>query len=260
MLQEERYEKILSLLQEKKHITVEQVQEAFDISLSTVRRDFRTLVERNMVRRSRGGISLFVTGRDDGNLPFELRRITYAKEKEKIAKMAISLLRPHDTIYIDGGTTTLQFARFLPNIPLTVITNSLPHVSVMIDAHSHNSNLEIYTAGGYVYVPWNVNLGPQARYCLSQYHAQYTFLSGRGIDEEGTYNHNEMVVEIERTMIDNSDKVVFMMDHSKIGKRAMSFLCDLKEIDILITSKNNENSAFLKKLQKDNVQVTEVDI
>ena len=259
MLQEERYEIILALLTEKKHLTVEQTQEALQISPSTVRRDFRTLVERNLVKRSRGGISLLTIGREDGNLPFELRKVTHIKEKEKLVKAAAALLHQHDTFFIDGGTTTLQMARYLPNFPLTVVTNSLPLVSVLIENHPGNSQLEIYTAGGMVYVPWNVNLGPQARYCISQYHAQYAFISGRGIDESGTYNHNELVVETERTMIENADKVVFIMDHSKIGTRAMSFLCGLNEIDILITSSLCTNKSLLKKIQEAGVELIVVD-
>ncbi len=255
MLQEERYEKILSLLTDKKHLTVDETQHSLRISSSTVRRDFRTLVERNLVKRSRGGISLLTVGREDGNLPFELRKVTHVKEKEKLAKTAVSLLRPHDTLFLDGGTTTLQMARFLPNCPLTVVTNSLPHVSVIIENHPGNSQLEIYTAGGIVYVPWNVNLGPQARYCISQYHAQYAFLSGRGIDGSGTYNHNELVVETERTMMANADKVVFIMDHSKIGTRAMNFLCGLDEIDILITSSLCKDHALLKKFEDAGIEL-----
>lgn len=260
MLQEERYEKILSLLTDKKHLTVEQTQKSLRISSSTVRRDFRTLVERNLVKRSRGGISLTSIGREDGNLPFELRKVTYVKEKEQLARAAASLLRPRDTLFIDGGTTTLQMARCLPNYPLTVVTNSLPHVSVMIENHPGNPQLEIYTAGGIVYVPWHVNLGPQARYCISQYHAQYAFLSCRGIDESGTYNHNELVVETERTMMANADKVVFIMDHSKVGTRAMSFLCGLDEIDILITSSLVQDKTLLKKFEDAKIELIVVDL
>lgn len=260
MLQEERYEKILSLLTDRKHLTVEQTQKTLRISPSTVRRDFRTLVERNLAKRSRGGISLITVGREDGNLPFELRKVTYVKEKERLARTAASLLRPHDTLFIDGGTTTLQMARCLPNYPLTVVTNSLPHVSVMIENHPGNSQLEIYTAGGIVYVPWHVNLGPQARYCISQYHAQYAFLSGRGIDESGTYNHNELVVETERTMMANADKVIFIMDHSKVGTRAMSFLCGLDEIDILITSTLCTDTSLLNKFRDAHIEVIQVEM
>jgi len=261
MLQEERYEKILLLLKEKRHITVELVHKAFPISASTVRRDFRELVERNLARRSRGGISLLTGVKENGkNIPFDLRRVTHTKEKEKLGAAAASLLQPYQTIFIDGGTTTLQLARFLPKIPLTIITNSIPHVMMMIEHHRDNPNLEIYTAGGYVYVSWNVNLGPQARYCLAQYHADYAFMSARGINKEGVYNHNEMVVEIERVMIDNADRVVFMMDHSKIGERSMSFICGNNDIDILITSKNDDKKSFLDFFRESGIEVMEVEI
>ncbi len=260
MLQEERYEKILNLLSDRNHLTVDNVKESLGISPSTVRRDFRTLVERNLVKRSRGGISQLTSGKEDGNMPFELRQITHADEKQLLAKQAVSLLQPNDTLFIDGGTTTLQMIRYLPHFPLTVVSNSLPHVSAMIENRSKNPQLEIYTAGGYVYVPWHVNLGPQTRYCLSQYHAKYAFLSGRGIDEIGAYNHNELVVETERTMMANADKVVFIMDHSKIGQRSMSFLCTLNEIDILITSTNCINRSLLDKLNEAKVKVIIVDL
>lgn len=260
MLQEERYETILSLLKEKKHLTVDEVRESLNISFSTVRRDFRALVDRNVVRRSRGGISLATLSKDDGNVPFELRRVSNVKEKEALAKAAVALLKPHDSCFIDGGTTTLQMAKFLPSFPLTVVTNSLPHVSLMIQNQTPNSQTEIYTAGGYVYVPWHVNLGPQARYCLSQYHAKFAFLSGRGIDETGVYNHNEMVVEIERAMMENSDHSVFMIDHTKLGKRSMSFLCKPDEIDTLITSNLFTDRPLLKKFQDAGIHVIVVNV
>lgn len=259
MLQEERYEKILALLTERKHLTIDESIEVLNISPSTVRRDFRTLVERNLVKRSRGGISLFINEGNDGNLPFELRKITHVKEKELLGKAAASLLQPNDILFIDGGTTTLQMARCLPNIRLTIITNSLPHVSVLIQNQYDKSQREVYTAGGYVYAPWHVNLGPQARYCISQYHAKYAFLSGRGIDETGVYNHNEMVVETERSMIANADKVVFIMDRSKLGARSMSFLCGLDEIDVLITAKTNKNPHLFEKFASAGMEVILVD-
>ena len=259
MLQEERYERILALLREKRHLTLQNVLDTLPVSSSTARRDFRTLVERNLAKRSRGGISVPTGDSDHGNIPFELRSVTYAEEKEKLALAAVPLLHPHDTIYMDGGTTTLQLARRLPNFPLTVITNSLPHITVMVDSHRDNSNLEIYTAGGYVYPAWNVNLGPQTRYCLSQYHAQCAFLSARGIDESGVYNHNELVVEVERTMIENADRVVFLMDHSKIGERSLSFVCELNRIDSFITSSHTKNKSLLNTIRAAGVHVIEVD-
>jgi DeoR/GlpR family transcriptional regulator of sugar metabolism len=257
MLQEERYESILALLEQKKHLTIEQLLDEVPVSLSTIRRDVRALVERSMVKRSRGGISLLVQRKDNGNIPFELRQITNARGKEAIAKKAVTLIKSNDTIYLDGGTTTLQMARFLPKVPLTVITNSLPHVMLILEHHRDNPNLEIYTAGGYVYQPWNVNLGPQARYCLSQYHADLAFLSCRGVDDTGAYNHNEMVVEIERVMIKNSDHIVFLVDHTKLGERSMSFLCELSEINTIITDNLKIHKSLMAKCKENNIRVLE---
>ncbi len=58
--------------------------------------------------------------------PFIARRRLNAEAKQRIAKVAVRLLRPGECCFIDAGTTTAAFATALSNAPLAeVVTNSL---------------------------------------------------------------------------------------------------------------------------------------
>lgn len=258
MVKEQRYNTILSELETREHLSVDEAIELLGVSRSTVCRYFNDLAERQVAVRSHGGISV-VKNNNYRQLPYELRHSQNLHEKQLLAKEAVKLINDRDTIFLDGGTTTLQMASMLPAISTTVVTNSLHHASTIIEKQMSTVPIEVFIAGGYVYAPWHVNIGPQTQYCLQQYHANVAFMSAKGMDASGTYNHNEMIVESERTMIANADKVVFVADGSKIGEKSAFFLCDFKQIDILITSENQRNEKILEEIREQGVKVITVD-
>jgi len=51
------------------------------------------------------------------------------------------------------------------------------------------------------------------------------------------FNTNELVVESEKIMLTHADRVVLLADHTKLGCRAMCKVCDLAEVDTLITDR-----------------------
>ena len=55
-----------------------------------------------------------------------------------------------------------------------------------------------------------------------------------GITDKGLFNSNLLLVETERQMMRCADEVVVVADHTKIGRPALAFLCELARIDTLI--------------------------
>ena len=53
---------------------------------------------------------------EDGALPYAFRAERYSAEKAAIARRAMALLQPGDSVFVDGGTTTWQVARFIPEV------------------------------------------------------------------------------------------------------------------------------------------------
>lgn len=125
MLAEERFQKILSLLQQQGSVTVTELMEIFDASESTIRRDLNTLASRGSLVKVHGGAmakeSTYFT-RDD---EVALRKQLHMEEKLKIARCAAGLIRKNDFVYLDAGTTTELMIEFIENRDAVYVTNAV---------------------------------------------------------------------------------------------------------------------------------------
>lgn len=254
----QRHEQILQRLADSKFLSLQELMELTGASPATARRDMDELAAQGLVRRAHGGIGLVDSGWGTMT-PFAFRQRENSGAKLRLAQRAAELLKPGDVLMIDGGTTTFHLGASLPNIPLRVITNSL-NLAIFLEGRTRTqTGLEVFLTGGYLYPNSGLLVGPGAQNSIAQYHAQWAFLSVGGVTEEGLFNTNELVVETERRMIANADHVVLLADHSKINQRAMCHVCNLDQIDYLITDVTPETETSLKKFSEAGVQVIPVD-
>src|SRR5262249_44600972 len=181
-----------------------------------------------MLKRIHGGA--MYTG-DGTSLPaLEERTAAQIGEKRIIAKSAAARIRDGDAVLLDGGTTNLEVARRLVGRSLQIVTNSLPIAGLF--ANSRETDLVII--GGYVYPKTGVALGPLTVRMMDDIHVHQTIMSVGGITEKGLFNSNLLLVETERRMMRCADEVGVVADHTKIGRQALAFLCELSAIDTLI--------------------------
>ncbi len=257
MIQQQRHAQILSYLAEHEFMSVEEAVELLKVSPATVRRDFNQLAHENLAERTRGGTRRARTA-SYSIMPFNLREIRHSKEKEALARRAVTLLNPGEVIFVDGGTTTFHISTCLPNFPLRVITNSL-HLAMHIgDKRFGKSGIEIFLSGGYLFPQSGQLIGPQAKTCLSQYHAHWAFMSVSGITAEKIYYSNELLVETDQAMMDNADRIVILADFSKIGSRAMYHMNATNRVYTLITNHSPENEPVLNEIREAGVEVITV--
>jgi DeoR/GlpR family transcriptional regulator of sugar metabolism len=259
MIELERHGWILSHIENHEYLSLNDAIQALKASPSTVRRDFDTLVAQNFVQRVRGGIRRPVQATPEV-LPFDLREVGYTKEKDVMADRAASLLKPNDVIFVDGGTSTHHIAACLPSFALRVITISVPFAMALAKRRQELRNLEVFLTGGAFDLNLGVMLGSHVRESLSRFHVQWSFIAVDGISAHGISNMNYLSIESKQIMIENSEKVVVLADHSKIGKNAMSQICGLNRISILITDEWPENAAMLQTIQKAGVEIIMVSL
>jgi DeoR/GlpR family transcriptional regulator of sugar metabolism len=69
---------------------------------------------------------------------------------------------------------------------------------------------------------------------MENLHAHVAVLSVSGITQEGLFNSNLLLVETERAMMRLAERVVVVADHTKLGRRALTWLCNLNDIDDLV--------------------------
>ena len=105
------------------------------------------------------------------------------------------------------------------------------------------SGTEVTLLGGYVYPRTGVALGAMAMQQLDLVHATQLVMSCAGLTQEGAFNSNQMMVDVERKMMEIADEVVLVADHTKIGRRSVARLCGLEDVDVLVTDAGAEPDA-----------------
>lgn len=243
-----RQRQILELLQSDPELSVEEACDRLGASPATVRREFVALAAEGRVEKTWGGIRAKQTNAiiPAGPAAFTKRLAENATEKRAIAEAAASLLADGDVVMIDGGTTTFQLCEFIALKRIRIITNSLVIAQEVDRRKGALRGAEIYLTGGILQPESSVLSGPPAEAFLKRYHARWAFLSAAGVDAKEATNHNEAVLASERLMIEQSDRVALLVDHTKLGQRAMCVLCPWSKMDHLFTG----NVAAARKWQR----------
>ena len=232
MIIAERQSLLQQLLSQRGMSDMETLAAELRVSPSTVRRDLEALEQQGLVKRTHGGV-IWVGDKSAGVRPYAFdQRMGYQHAaKQAIARIARSLVSAGQTVLIDGGTTTFYLAQELLGQPLQLVTNSLPIANLFLN----DENVELILTGGLMYPRYGVLLGPTAENVLSTIHTKTLFLSVAGVHNGSLYNQNLLLVQSERRMMEQAQEVVLLADSGKFGQQALSRLCALSEIDIVVT-------------------------
>ena len=242
-----RQRQILELLQLDSELGVDDACAKLGASAATIRREFAQLAAEGRVEKTWGGIRLKATdAAPAGPAAFQHRLTENAAEKRAIAEAAAQLLEDGDVVMIDGGTTTYQLCEFIALKRIRIITNSLVIAQAVDRLKGRRRGAEIYLTGGILQPESSVLSGPPAEAFLKRYHARWAFLSAAGVDSKEATNHNEAVLASERLMIEQSERVALLVDHTKLGQRAMCGLCSLAKVDRLFTGATPESRKFAR--------------
>ena len=106
MLAEERFSKILSIIEETGSVTVQDLMEELGASESTIRRDLNTMDANGLLVKVFGGAVAKNTNIRTQDENVDNRKLQNIEEKVAIAKYAASLIQSGDFVYIDAGTST----------------------------------------------------------------------------------------------------------------------------------------------------------
>lgn len=217
------------LIRSQGFVSIPDLRSALDVSESTIRRDLDWLVAEGEAQRTHGGV--FYTGGGASLSLFEDRRAGHWEGKRQVAVVASRLIDDHDTLLLDGGSTTYELARQLVGRPLQIVTNSLPVANLF----ASSDQTDLVLLGGYVHSRTAVSLGPYANQMLASLNVQKAFLSIAGANARGYYNSNLLLVETERAMMSCADQTIVVADSSKFGKSSLARLCELDQVQMLVT-------------------------
>jgi len=213
----QRLDLIEAFIREHKYADLHVLAKRFETSLSTIRRSLNELESAGIIRRHHGGASLLESN-GSGGYDFITQDDTNAEEKHRIAERVAEEVQDGMTIMIDGGTTTYAVAKSLLHKRIVVVTNSLPIAALMNEV----SASETILTGGTLYNRLGVLCGPLCESAIDEMHADLAILGCAGITEEGIWNSNALLASFQRKMIQSSAGTLFVADHSKVARRALS--------------------------------------
>lgn len=228
MLANERRTRLLEYVRQRRFASLDDLRKHFDVSESTVRRDLEHLEEAGVTRRIHGGV--LYAGISPKLPHFDARQLARWDQKKAIAGKAVGLIEDGDTILLDGGSTTYEVAQLLVGRPVHVVTTALPVASLF----ASDSSSDLILIGGNICPRTGVAQGPYADEMLRTVRVRKTILSVAGINDEGFFNNNLLLVGTERAMMRAADEVIVVADSSKFGRQSLAHLCPLDGIDHLV--------------------------
>lgn len=232
----QRQQQILDRMAVDGEVKMAELKEMFEVTEMTLRRDMEKLEQGGYIKRTFGGAIL--VGND---IALHERSGVFIEEKIRIGKLAAQLIQPGDSIFLDGGSTTLQVARFIQvNQHITVVTNALN-----IAAELQGKQISTIVIGGMLMGQTSTLVGPIATEALEKMAFNRAFIGTTGVSlKHGFSNSNMHETEIKRLAIQQSSEVNIVMDHSKFGRQDLFSFASLKAADRVITDQSPKQELF----------------
>jgi len=238
---QERKRLILSFLEDVPSMNVHELSEKLGVSEITVRRDLNAMASKSLVTRTHGGVMHNKHAEDPTY--FSTKAISNPEKKREIAEKASAMVHDGDIVFMDCGSTVFCMADFIRKKRVTVITNSLPLASALL-----NSNVKINLVGGELDPVRQAVHGLIAEEHIKRYRARKAFIGVDGITADGLYSHSETEASTTICYARQAREVFLLCDSTKINKPAYFHCAPITVIDQVITESSADEET-LKELR-----------
>ncbi len=228
---QERHDRIVKLVNARGIVKVPELMKEFGVSIETTRRDLEILEQQGFLKRVYGGA---IRNTPKGVEPaYSSREVLHLAEKNAIAATVLDFVNDRDTIAIDLGTTTLEVAKALSvKQELTILTNAFPVAMELIK----NPSNRVFLVGGQLRPGDYATSGFLAIEFLRHFRVDKALIGAGGVSlKNGITDYHVDEAYVRKEMINVAEQVICVADYSKFESSAFTKVCELSEIDILIT-------------------------
>lgn len=231
----DRLAKTLEYVKQNGSLQVKDMAILQGVSEATIRRDLNELEDLGLIKRIHGGAIL-----SNISTTFEYmyqdKVGLHAEEKKRIAEQALTEIHDGDAIFLDSGTTTYQLALLLENKKnLTIITYDML-IATSLKIHPSS---QVIVSGGVLRGGYNVLIGTLTENFIRNMRVDVVMLSADAIDDQfGISNANYLEAGIKSLLVNAAKRVIVLADRTKFGKVAVAKVCDIKDVDMIITDKD----------------------
>lgn len=216
MLSSQRKLYLLNRLEKEGMLQVKRIAEELQISETTIRRDLIELEAENKVKRVYGGA--LKVGYE--NILTEYNEIDMAERmqlnvdsKTKICRVAASMVKDGECIFLDGGTSIVPMIHYLMHRPIKIVTHNHLIVEKLV-----NPVAQVIVIGGDYNAKYTMSEGPVAQNMLRLYNFDRAFIGCAGIDPnlQQCYTAEMNTREMKQIAMENAHHNYLLIDHTKL--------------------------------------------
>ncbi|MEM7347326.1 MAG: DeoR/GlpR family DNA-binding transcription regulator [Chloroflexota bacterium] len=239
MLTQQRKQLILDILAKEGQVVAKTLAQQLELSEDTIRRDLRELAKEGLLQRVHGG----ALPASPAVVDFQQRREIAPEAKIAIGKAAATMIHANQIVILDGGTTTQQLARHLPqDLVATVVTHS-PTIAVELADHP---TIEVVLIGGRLFKHSVVTVGAAALEALAHIRADTYFMGVTGVHPEAGLSTGDLEeAYMKKALSEHAAETIVLASREKLGVASPYVIMPVTAINGLVIEK--ETSAELSK-------------
>lgn len=246
MLAEERFSKILSIIEEAGSVTVQDLMEELGASESTIRRDLNTMDANGLLVKVFGGAIAKNTNIRTQDENVDNRKLQNIEEKVAIAKYAASLIQSGDFVYIDAGTSTELVIDYIKVANVTFVTNSFTHAKKLSD-----KGYTVYILGGEFKSTTEAIVGEEAVETLDKYNFTKGFWGTNGVNITKGFTTPEVKeAMVKKKSMENCKERYVLADSSKFSQISSVKFSEFENATIITTELRNASYKKYKNIKE----------
>lgn len=243
MMKVKRLDAVEKYIHKKKKVSLKELETKFDLSMNTVRRYVKSLLEKGDIIKVYGGVES-IRDLEETEILVDInnRNILNITHKKNIAKSAAKYIEDGDMIYIDSGTTTAWILDYIDkDINLTIVTNNLdvinkatllPNVNIILSGNSYRKRINAF-----------VKLGNHT--VLDKINIHKSFMAASSVSKEsGVMNSTVEEYELKSIVVDKSLVNFLLVDGSKFNNRGFIKYAEIEKFKSIITTKVTEDIKY----------------
>jgi DeoR family transcriptional regulator of aga operon len=233
LLPMQRRERIVAFLQRHGAVTVQQLAQSLEASVSTLRRDLDMLAAEGVLDRTHGGALL----RQQQYSTFEPDSVAAAelspREKRAIGQAAAARLLPGQSVIFDSGSTVAEAARAAVErrIDLVAVTNDLAIAQIL----GGSRQIRVHVLGGHLRTGSNTLTGEEVLAGARNICADVLMLGVHAVTQGMLSETLPEVAAVKRAFLQSAASRWLLVDSSKFRPRAFMNVCRARELHEVIT-------------------------
>ncbi len=241
---DERRRRILDIVQARGRVRVRDLATYLGVTEPTIRKDIADMASARLLRRVHGAA---IANTPSYEPDITERVAKNATGKEAIARACLAEIVDGDAVFLDSGTTIAAVAAILGSpgderikgvrtpANVNVLTNSMDVAKLL----SHSPTTRHTVVGGQYRSLGGCFIGPLAVSSLQGFTLNTAFIGVSGLNEVGLTVADLSEAQVKRVAMQHARRVIVPMDHTKLGVSDFATVCDLDDVDMLITDKEN---------------------